>query len=75
MTPDPEHPEMFCLAGTEGLLDLGNRCATHSLNNLIMDQEATRFHVWAQTPPDVWAAYADNGYSFHDAIKMEMSYL
>jgi hypothetical protein len=36
--------------------------------------DATRFHVWAQTPRSVWDAYAEDGYSIHEAVREEMSY-
>jgi len=66
-----------CQPGCEGLPDLGNRrgglfartgseCAAY---------DATRFHVWAQTPRAVWETYAADGVGIHEAIRTEMSYL
>ena len=43
--------------------------------NQMLEHEATRFHVWAQTPRSVWDAYEADGYTIHEAIMHEISYL
>jgi len=78
--PDLESTTMFCQPGCEGLLALGTRAAEASARsgfgrpNLLLEMDATRFHVWAQTPRSVWDAYAEDGYSIHEAVREEMSY-
>jgi hypothetical protein len=63
----------ICQPGCEGLLSWGERKAGLKTEN--GDREATRFHVWAQTPKSVWEEYAADGIGIHEAIRTEMSYL
>lgn len=70
---------IMCQPWCEGLLALGFQRADASSRGGFgrsrrLDLDATRFHIWAQTPRSVWDAYAEDGYTIHEAIRMEMSY-
>jgi len=78
MSTDPN--TAMCQPGCEGLLALGFQRADASSRGGFgphegLERDATRFHIWAQTPRSVWDAYAEDGYSIYEAIRMEMSYV
>ncbi len=67
----------YCIPGGDGLLELGLTAAASAerTGSERLATEATRFHLWAQTPPEVWEAYREAGYSWSDAMREEMSQL
>lgn len=66
-----------CQPGCEGLLELGNRRGDlfARTGSEATAYDATRFHIWAQTPKEIWDMYAADGIGIHEAIRLEMSYL
>lgn len=79
MPTDPQTTKIFCLPEAEDLISAGN---SHALSSIRLDNpradadalRAMKFHVWAQTPPEVWEAYRADGYSWPEMMAEECSY-
>jgi hypothetical protein len=71
--------KIFCLPGAEDLIGAGSAHALSSIRlyNPLADADACRamkFHVWAQTPSEVWDAYRADDYSWPEMMAEECSY-